>query len=278
MGPASTPNATSEPGAPEPLGYATAPPEPADGVRVSRDAFHVEVIVPPVPGWRALPPGFKWSIGGLIVIIVWQVAVSQLRREALGGILFHVIVLAAVVAFGFVRLRRWLRFVVTAERFFLMRRLAGMGETVTSWPRDHVLAATVSGGGGETGGGGGTLVLRILGQDTLELFVSTDREAARRVAQTLEAALHEPFMTVAAVTGETSADAQRAPAAAEAAAAAVSPRGRRFAMVGVYAVIATLVVLFYFAPVAGAIVLAVAVIAAIPLGMRYGTQEKDYWP
>lgn len=177
--------------APAMIGYATAPPEPAGGVRVVRDAHHVEVVVPPVASWRALSPAFAWSIGALVAILLWQSAltISDRRsawREMLASLVFHALGIAAIVMFAYVRLHRWVRFVVTADRFFLIRRVAGMSETVTSWPRERVLAATVAQGTGK-------LVLRILGQDTLELFVSNDRSAGRQVAQTLETALHEAF-------------------------------------------------------------------------------------
>jgi hypothetical protein len=174
------------------IAYATAPPDPASGVRVMRDAHHVEVVVPPVASWRALSPGFAWSIAALVAILLWQAALTMTDRrsawrEALPSLVFHVLGIAAIVAFAYVRLHRWVRFVVTADRFFLIRRVGGMSETVTSWPRERVLAATVASGTGK-------LILRILGQDTLELFVSNDRSATRQVAQTLEVALHQSFL------------------------------------------------------------------------------------
>src|SRR5258705_5372527 len=177
--------------APPMIGYATAPPDPAGGVRAIRDAHHVEVVVPPLASWRALSPGFAWAIVALVVIVIWQAALTLTNRpnawrDMLPSLALHGVALAAVIVFAYVRLHRWVRFVVTAQRFFLIRRVGGMSETVTSWPRERVLAATVASGTGK-------LVLRILGQDTLELFVSNNRSATRQVAQTLEVALHQSF-------------------------------------------------------------------------------------
>jgi hypothetical protein len=179
---------------PPPISYASAPPDRAAGVVVRRDPHHVEIIVPPVERWAALPRGFKIAIPVFLLIIAWQAwfILANNRRNwpiALSNTLVYGGVIIGIVTFAYFRLHRWLRFVVTADRFYLIRRVGGMRETTTSWPRDRVLAATTS---VETG----KLLLRILGQDTLEVFVGHDRSVARYVSETLEAALRETFEPV----------------------------------------------------------------------------------
>jgi hypothetical protein len=263
MGPSDAPIPAAAP--PPPIAYASAPPDPAAGVVVRRDPHHVEIIVPPVARWAALPRGFKIAIPVFLLIIVWQAGVILANNRhdwpiALSNTAIYGGAIVVILAFAYVRLHRWLRFVVTADRFYLIRRVGGLPETTTSWLRTRLLAVSVSSANGK-------LLLRILGQDTLEIFVGTDRAVARDIAETLEAALREPFEPV---------DTMAAPIP-EYAVPAVSRRARRLALAAVTVIAPLLVLLFVFAPNVGNVVLIGVILAAIPLGIRYGTQDKDYF-
>jgi hypothetical protein len=248
-----------------PIAYASAPPDRAAGVVVRRDPHHVEIIVAPVEKWAALPRGLRLAIPIVLLIILWQAAVilSTNRYDwtlALSNTVIYGGVIVAIVALAYVRLHRWLRFIVTADRFYLIRRVGGLSETTTSWRRTRLLAATVSAVNGK-------LLLRILGQDTLEIFVATDRAAARHVAETLEAARNERFEPVTSAGVAPVLDRPPSP----------SRRAQRLALAAATAAGAILAILFLIGHPVAQIALAAAVLAAIPLGIRYGTQDKDYY-
>ncbi|HEY7119709.1 MAG TPA: hypothetical protein VH475_24170 [Tepidisphaeraceae bacterium] len=176
--------------------YATVP-DPSE-VRIERDAHHVEMIVPPVHGWRALPWIYVVSLGLLATLLVWQAAAILITPpgawrggDAIPNLAVFALLTAGVFAMAYVRLHRWLRLLVTADRVYLARRVGGsLREVTASWPRSLVLAAGVNPHNGR-------LALRILGQDVLEVYVSPDRARARRIAQMLDGALHETFEPLA---------------------------------------------------------------------------------
>jgi hypothetical protein len=239
--------------------YATAP-KPT-GVSVERDAHHLTVTVPPPPNWRALGRGYFWTVVLLLIIVLFvgfSLATSPGDRwEILPSMIIWGSALAGAFAFGLLRLHRWTTFMVTADRFLITTRVGtGRGRT-TSWRRGRIVAAKYSKIGSR-------LILRIIGRDWLELALGHDPGTMKSIAQTLDEALHASFAPVREVRQLTPVPPLPEP---------TYPVMRPFTRLclGVAAIAFGILCLVY------PVLLIAVIVVAIPLGIWFGTQDKEFY-
>jgi len=243
--------------------YATAPRK--SGVSVEQDAHHVSVIVPPIASWRMLGSTYMTVLGVFgVVVLLHGVSLGQDRTpgvdDVMPGLILWSIVLAGWVAYGVVKLHRWRIFTVTASRFVMTTRIgSGRGRTV-SWPVGRI--ANI-----KRVPAGEHMLVRIIGHDWVEVAVSPDPGVTSFVADILDHALHAGLLPVpipAAQPGDASKPVEP-----------VQPAGRTSPVGGpsmAFLALSFAALCFVFP-----VFLLIAVVAAIPLGIWYGTRDREYY-
>lgn len=238
------------------LGYATAP---VDALVVEQDAHHLRLTVPPARHWRTLPKGYRRSLIALSLWMFWVFtqlfAVPKDERVAVLGPIFIIgFIILLILLAAFLRLQTWFTFIITADDFFLHRRLGRLTRSVTRWPRSSLLEVRHNPLENR-------LILRLHDQDPLDLRVSQFPEVTAQVARHLQEARTAPLQP------------SPAPTAPVQAATATSLHVITFVVV---AYLLFTVLLFVKFPPAGVVALYVGpMILAIPLGIWLGTQKKD---
>ena len=243
--------------------YASAPP--ASGITVEQDAHHVSVIVPPIASWRRLGNTYM-TVLTVVAVVVALHAVTLLQGSSRGmadvtpGLVIWSIVLAGWVAYGVVKLHRWRTFTVTASRFVMTTRIgSGRGRTM-SWPVG--LIANI-----KRVPASEHMIVRVIGRDWLEFAVSPDPGVTSFVADTLDHALHTGLLPVPIpVTQPGDAGDPVEPVRLAGRASPVGGPSMAFLAISFGA-------LCFVFPV----FLLIAVIAAIPLGIWYGTRDREYY-
>jgi hypothetical protein len=237
--------------------YATAPA--ACGVSVEQDAHHVRVIVPPISNWRMLGGTYMTVLVIIAAVVALHAAtfVRDSSRDPQGVIpplILWSIVLAGWLAYGVVKLHRWRIFTVTAARFSITTRIgSGRGRTV-SWPVGniaHIKRVVAS----------EHMLVRVIGRDWLEFAVSPDPAVTSFVADALDHALHAGLLPVPIPAAQSVKPVQPVHQASPA---------TRAANIFLAVAFAALCLVF-------PVVMLIAVVASIPLGIWYGTRDREYY-
>jgi hypothetical protein len=240
-------------------------PPDRTGVSVERDARHVTIIVPPLPTWRLLSRGIiVGCIALTAIVLAWIGALVNSLIHGDGGLLpgmlsnvaCYGIALLGVLLLAYARLHRWTTFTVTADRLLLNMRTASRGGRTTSWPRGRigqVRALTDR----------GKISIQIISEDLLEVFVSPKESEIRLVARTLDEALATKLEPSQAVSS---------PAPAR---PVVPRRARKWRPVEI--AVAMVGAVIFMASIYIPALFFVMVVAAIPLGLWFGTQDKEYY-
>lgn len=235
------------------------------GVTILREPHLLCITIPPLPSWRLVHRGY-WIAAAIFLAIFLSYAIDPRQRTndshhlafplAIYGSAF-----LAVVAKAWHRMRRWLTFTITAEHFTITK---GAGQRIgrsRSWPRRHIHSAHRNVSSGQC-------VIRIAGQDLLDVYISPSREVVEFVCQQIEEGLRAEFIT-------TNPTKPTEPRPAKPLAPATKPATRPSLIVSVIASIVltgALLLVLIFPPL-----LYFLIIAAIPAGLYFGTQKKDYW-
>jgi hypothetical protein len=226
------------------------------GVASLRQADLVRVVVPPVRRIRDL--GWAYPIGTIILLCFFGISVvpAVTLHEYVAGLINGAICFGGLVLMLLVliyELRRRIIFEVTAEQFRVT--YAGIpGTSRAVWPRAAVEQARIVPSTGK-------LWLRIRGQDSLEIYLGSDRDANEYVAKTLTDALAAPL--VKSDSAETAPEVQT---------------GRRSlpvvaVVISLLMVVAGVILCFYITPCACYLLL----LSPVPLGIALGTQNKEYY-
>jgi len=241
------------------------------GISCVREDGILRLVVPPVPSFRLLGRGYLIASIVLIAIpsvmtVAYLIAPGGAWGAVLGNWIMYGGVLAIVLARARYRLSRRIVFEVTPEHLIFSRPGAGGGSNA-AWPRHRILAV-------KRNAYSGLLLLRIAGEDTREFYVSPDRRVTEWVAKTLDEALHEDVPPLASMACAPTA-APHGPASVPPAAAPQRGSGVTIAL-GVLALIGA-VSFFLFGGAWCAIVELGLLLAAIPAGIAFGTQDKDFY-
>jgi hypothetical protein len=180
-------------------------------------------------------------------------------NSMIGGFVEYFVILLIVLSVAADRLSRWMVIEIDDRSLAIMRRGSIVcGTRRHTWPRADVLDVHVNRFNHK-------LIVRVRGRDFLELFISTNRDVANYVGTKVAAALagtYEPGEPAAAGTpGETTPRAPRP---------AVRPV---LMLLGCAMAVSGIVCLLLLPPLG----IGLLVLAAIPLGLAFGTQEKDVW-
>lgn len=232
-----------------------------DGLTVTRGEGFTRIITPKFGGLRAFG---GWTIFGILYFgIPLLIAVARSRHEtaqtadSMVGFFFHVVILVTLVVVGLRRLNERLAFDVTHAQFIIRRLSPARAGKSWIYRRDAVRDIHVS------RADPCKLVVRIAGADLMELYISRDRELVSRAAVAINAALAESVPAAAIPLVPASAVAQKP-----------MQVGLMSTVLMVISVAAGVGVGVLATPMVGFFVFA---LIAAPVGIRYGTQKKDFW-
>jgi hypothetical protein len=238
------------------------------GIAIESDAQGFRLVVPPVPAWHLLPRAYLNGFLVLVGLVASNVVPPLLHRppqwdNVLPPLIVDALFVTCFVSMAYYRLYRWAAFEITAERFrFIPWGVLG-GASLGDWPRVDVVEARANAFNGK-------LILRIRGQDPIEIFVSANRRVAQFVAEKLAEALarsYEPAPLSAQPATPTVFAVNRLPACWQ----------RTATSAAIYAMLALLPVVWCMWPTVGLLLLGTVILAAIPLGICLGTQRKDFY-
>jgi hypothetical protein len=232
------------------------------GISVAREPGAVRVAVPPVPSWKHLGLAFHGSAAVLLAIVGgWLYAGFVLRAAPPDVVVLNAIIyslpLLIIAAVAAVRLRRRVVLSVTRSSVAVgVLQGHGTGRWVT-WPRAKVTQIKINPYNGK-------LLIRVSGEDLVERYIGPSREANQAVADALAAALRD-----VPVGEDESPGAPADPAAL---------RTRRRVLIGtgvalLLTALGLLLMPFPFPVLAFYVLLA----SAVPFGILYGTQDKQFY-
>jgi len=228
------------------------------GVTVLREPHLFRLTVPPLPSLRYLHPGYWIAFSILLVLMVFQVPLAPRHHwhEVFIPIVTYTIPLSWVFTRAWVRLHRTLTFTITADTFTLTTHLGRRIGRTDSWPRSQI-------GSAHRNASSGQLIIRITGRDLRDVYVNPNRQVVDFVCAELTQALSATYTDPAPLAPNAPIpEAQRA----------TRPIIRVSWILSV--VVTALFVLTYFVPW----IFWAGIVAAIPMGIYFGTQEKEYWP
>jgi hypothetical protein len=200
---------------------------------------------------------------GALVLFLLTCVVTALKRppavrdSMLPGLIEYFVILLVVLGIAVDRLSRWMIIEIDQHDLAITRRGSIVrGTRRYAWPREDVLDVHVNHFNHK-------LIVRVRGRDFLELFVSTNRDVANFVGMRVAGAL--------AATYEPGAAPAVTPNAA--AGMAFSAGSPILVLLGCAIAVVGIVCLLLLPPLG----IALLVAAAVPLGLAFGTQEKDVW-
>jgi hypothetical protein len=247
------------------------------GIDIHDTPGHFRITIPPVARVTALPAMYRIAtvawLGFSAVIFTTVATAGPAKDGDLVGIISPVVqfTLIGVIIFSMAwyRLHRHLTIELTDQWLFLLN---GDGHPTRRWRRADLIeikANTIN----------GKLVVRARDQEMRQLFIGADREMASFVADQLRAALIRPLPP------STSPPAEPAPAVPR----PIEPTptqppatpfssGQIVVGLGLATVAAiSVLALALVSPTLASVLIGGCVLAAIPLGILLGTQDKDLW-
>jgi hypothetical protein len=160
------------------------------GLSIERGGGAVRVLVPASRDWRHLPRPAAGAIVAMALIALLFVTAGLINwhsddRDALfiNGALYTV-VLGLILLAAHQRLYRTLIFELTAEALTLTAVAPAGERSIRVWRREELAGVTVH-------GGNGNLILRLRGNETVELFAGS-----RQTVDTIAAALSDALATL----------------------------------------------------------------------------------
>jgi hypothetical protein len=233
------------------------------GIAVEEDARGMRIVIPPVPAWRLLPRSYKFGLSILASMVAFHAA-TIFRSIGTGArwtdfvppFVLDALGICIVLTMAYLRLYRRVTFEVTANRlrFASQNLLAGTGD----WPREDVIEIRLNEVNGK-------LIVRARGRDMSEFFISPERQVTRYVIEQLNAAMKKAYEPVPVAAPFAPINENKAIAI------------RRSLSVLAYGLLAIFVVIWILYPQSGQILLALLIVAAVPLGIWLGTQKKDFF-
>jgi hypothetical protein len=237
------------------------------GIAIESDAQRFRLVVPPVPGWRLLPRAYLTGLIVLTVLFASNIVPPLLHRpvrweDVYPPLIINGLFATCLLGMAYHRLYRWTLFEVTADRFRIIPWGVLGGASPGDWPRGDILEARANAFNGK-------LILRIRGQDPLEVFVSANRKVAQFVADQLADALTRQY--------EVAPNSAQVATIGDGNWRSASSRQRTATNAAIYMMLALLLVAWCVWPTVGLVLLAAIFLAAIPLGISIGTQRKDFY-
>jgi hypothetical protein len=233
------------------------------GTMLDRSDGGVKIEMPPVYSLRNLPKGY-WIWTGVLLACP-GILVVQIRNDGEGwedilpGFVQFALALVIIWAFALSRLRQRSEYSVRNGRLMIRRFHGRRKGRRVSWPTSSVEEIRFSPISGK-------MIVRIRGEDSRELFVSSDPKMVELVAKSLSAALHDGSGVAPADTSEEDNAEIRG-----------AQRRKRIALgiAGVLSALAFLAMII-FPPLAGAWFY-LFLPAAIPAGIALGEQPHKFW-
>jgi hypothetical protein len=163
------------------------------GIGVDRSPTSLRVVVPPVPSIQDLPRGLLFSAVALATLVCalstmaareWKSGTGDYRGPLMAAALYGSVLLL-VCAFAWTKLMRRTVIEITSLTFIL-RRVSRGGRVISesSWPRTQI-------GGAKYNVSNGKMVVRIIGIEMLDIYVSPRRDVTEWVTRTIGDALRE---------------------------------------------------------------------------------------
>jgi hypothetical protein len=219
------------------------------------------IALEPLRGWKPIFQRHQTLVIVLVTLLAFSVGMPLTARPiiwqpiVINGLLYGT-GLVGVIGTSWYYARRRVILEVTSEHLTLIViPPAGSGGRSHRWPRGKVGRVGLNASNGK-------VAIHIVGQDMIDLFVSPNREVANWVAEMVNAAVH------GGVHGNVPRE-MTVPAPPPA-----SKWGLRIAA-GLSIALGLSGVILFLMSYPGALCLMLS--AAIPVGIAYGTQEKDFY-
>ncbi len=230
------------------------------GVSIEKTPTCTRVAVAPTPGWWPIFHVCRWP--GLFIcfgLVVLLCNIPALPRSDWPPLLLNVglylLMLLALLAWGYIRTRRRIAFEVTPGALVLTVIPPIGSPSATAWRRHELREVRYSPINGK-------VLVRVTGKDLLEIFVSTNRRVAEHVGDSVGAALRDT------PAGDFPPDAL--PLAPIEASRGQRVR-RRIAIAACVVLAGAAVAMMFLVP------MAMWPYLFIPAGIMLGTQKKEYW-
>jgi hypothetical protein len=244
------------------------------GIDIHDKPDQFRVSIPPVTRISSLPSSYRratlaWlTCGGLVFTSVAMAAPTEGGNLAgvIPPLVEFVIVGAIIVSMAWYRMNRQLTIELSAHWLSLLN---GDGQPTRRWRRADLIEIKANRFNGK-------LVVRARDQEMGQLFIGADRDMAVFVAEQLRAALTRPaaHLPQPAPAGDP-VPAEPAPAPPPAAPFSSGQITIGLALVTIATIV--LIAVAFVSPTLGCVLIGGCVLAAIPLGIRLGTQDKDIW-
>jgi hypothetical protein len=235
-------------------------------VAIERDPHHFRMTVPPNPSLRALPRSYALSLIFLLFLFVSHLLnfvhqPPQLRWEIAPAFIIDLVGGILLFSLAYARTHRWSTFEITTDRFRLISRIFTSEYFSLDLARDDLLELRLNRYNGK-------LLVRAQRREMQEFFITPNQHDTQNIIDTLREALTFTFEPV-----QLSAPAQARPTRPPRT-DAQKPRTK----IAILLIALAIIVHVFIFPVTLVVLAIGAVIAAIPLGIRYGTQQKDFYP